>query len=135
MITHNTHGFEKEENEHDVVDKVYNDIKPRVEQSEWVAKLKNQAGEEWKSRCTEHYAWKAAEYIQELEKMIMSEYQVQHMDRRLQYVEGKIQEWEKVIDILMADPSFMHALGVKELQNRNKNPDTSYKVKDPYRDL
>ena len=66
----------------------------------------------------------------------MSEYQVQHMDRRLQYVEGKIQEWEKVIDILMADPSFMHALGVKELQkNRNTNPDTSYKVKDPYRDL
>tara|TARA_Y100000389_G_scaffold39832_1_gene34304 strand:- start:2264 stop:2464 length:201 start_codon:yes stop_codon:yes gene_type:complete len=66
----------------------------------------------------------------------MSEYQVQHMDRRLQYVEGKIQDWEKVIDILMADPSFMHALGVKELQkNRNRNPDTSYKVKDPYRDI
>lgn len=136
MPKHNTHGFEEEVNEHDVVDKVYSDIKPRVKQSEWVVKLKNQAGEEWKSRCTEHYAWKAAEYIQELEKMIMSEYQVQHMDRRLQYVEGKIQEWEKVIDILMADPSFMHALGVKELQkNQNKNPDTSYKVKDPYRDL
>ena len=134
MITHNTHGFEKEENEHDVVDKVYNDIKPRVEQSEWVVKLKNQAGEEWKSRCTEHYAWKAAEYIQELEKMIMSEYQVQHMDRRLQYVEGKIQDWEKVIDQLMANQSFMHALGVKELKkNRNTNIDPSYKVKDPYK--
>jgi hypothetical protein len=36
----------------------------------------------------------------------------------------------------MADPTFMHTLGVKELQkNRNRNPDTSYKVKDPYRDI
>jgi hypothetical protein len=136
MPKHNTHGFEEEVNEHDVVDKVYSDIKPRVKQSEWVVKLKNQAGEEWKSRCTEHYAWKAAEYIQELENTIMSDYQIQHIDRRLQYIEEKLKDWEKVIDILMADPSFMHTLGVKELQkNRNRNPDTSYKVKDPYRDI
>jgi hypothetical protein len=136
MPKHNTHGFEEEVNEHDVVDKVYSDIKPRVKQSEWVVKLKNQAGEEWKSRCTEHYAWKAAEYIQELENTIMSDYQIQHIDRRLQYIEEKLKDWEKVIDILMADPTFMHTLGVKELQkNRNRNPDTSYKVKDPYRDI
>ena len=30
----NTHGFEMEENEHDVVDKVYLDIKPRPQLSE-----------------------------------------------------------------------------------------------------
>ena len=70
-----THGFEKEENEHDVVDKVYLDIKPRPQQSEVVQSLKNQAGEEWKSRCTEHYAWKAAEYIIELENALEKEIQ------------------------------------------------------------
>ena len=67
----NTHGFEMEENEHDVVDKVYLDIKPRPQQSEVVQSLKNQAGEEWKSRCTEHYAWKAAEYIIQLEQTVI----------------------------------------------------------------
>ena len=66
-----THGYEIEENEHDVVDKVYLDIKPRPQQSEVVQSLKNQAGEEWKSRCTEHYAWKAAEYIIQLEQTVI----------------------------------------------------------------
>ena len=70
-MQHNTHGFEIEENEHDVVDKDYPEIKARVEQTEWVVKLKNQAGEEWKTKCTDHYAWKAAEYIMELEKQLM----------------------------------------------------------------
>ena len=70
-MKHNTHGFEEEVNEHDVVDKVYSNIKPRIQQSEWVVKLKNQAGDEWKTRCTEHYAWKAADYIIELEKELM----------------------------------------------------------------
>ena len=70
-MQHNTHGFEIEENEHDVVDKDYPEIKARVEQTEWVVKLKNQAGEEWKTKCTDHYAWKAAEYIIELEKQLM----------------------------------------------------------------
>jgi len=64
-MQHNTHGFEIEENEHDVVDKDYPEIKARV------VKLKNQAGEEWKTKCTDHYAWKAAEYIMELEKQLM----------------------------------------------------------------
>ena len=70
-MQHNTHGFEIEENEHDVVDKDYPELKARVEQTEWVVKLKNQAGEEWKTKCTDHYAWKAAEYIMELEKQLM----------------------------------------------------------------
>ena len=66
-----THGFEKEENEHDVVDKVYLDINPRPQQSEVVQSLKNQAGEEWKARCTEHYAWKAADHIIQLEQTVI----------------------------------------------------------------
>ena len=45
---HNTHGFEEEENEHDVIDKVYSDIKPRKQSSKWVATLKNMAGEKYK---------------------------------------------------------------------------------------
>jgi hypothetical protein len=64
----------------------------------------------------------------------MSDYHVAHLDQRVQYLEGKIQDWEKVIDILMADPTFMHTLGVKELKkNQNPNIDPSYKVKDPYK--
>lgn len=64
----------------------------------------------------------------------MSDYQISLLDRRVQYLEGKIQDWEKVIDILMADPTFMHTLSVKELKkNQNKNIDSSYKVKDPYK--
>lgn len=64
----------------------------------------------------------------------MSDYQIAFLDRRVQYLEGKVQEWEKVIDILMADPTFMHTLGVKDLKkNQNTNIDPSYKVKDPYK--
>ena len=64
----------------------------------------------------------------------MSDYQVALIDRRVMYLEQKIQDWEKVIDQLMADQSFMHALGVKELKkNRNTDIDPSYKVKDPYK--
>lgn len=51
----------------------------------------------------------------------MSEYQIQYMDRRLQYVEGKLKDWEKVIDILMANPSFMDALGVKDLKKESNH--------------
>lgn len=64
----------------------------------------------------------------------MSDYQISFLDRRVQYLEGKIQDWEKIIDQLMENQSFMHALGVKELKkNQNKNPDVTYKVKDPYK--
>jgi len=45
-------------------------IIPRKPQSEWVIALKNKAGEEMTTQCTEHYAWKAAEYIIELEDEI-----------------------------------------------------------------
>ena len=69
-MTVNTHGIEEEENEHAIKRKVYLDINPRPQQSEVVRSLKNQAGEEWKTRCTEHYAWKAAEYIEFLESTI-----------------------------------------------------------------
>tara|TARA_A200000159_G_scaffold152803_1_gene164126 strand:+ start:3192 stop:3389 length:198 start_codon:yes stop_codon:yes gene_type:complete len=65
----------------------------------------------------------------------MSDYQIAHLDRRVQYLEGKIQDWEKVIDILMADKSFMHALGVKELKsNQNVNSEFTYVVKANYND-
>jgi len=88
-----THGFEKEENEHDVVDKVYLDIKPRPQQSEVVQSLKNQAGEEWKSRCTEHYAWKAAEYIIKLENNLKTEKEIQdHMWRSISRLEKQRDE-------------------------------------------
>jgi len=61
----------------------------------------------------------------------MSDYQ---LDRRVKRLEDKVQDWEKVIDILMADPTFMHTLGVKDLKkNQNTNIDSSYKVKDPYK--
>ena len=66
----NTHGIEEEENEHAVERKVYLDIKPMPPQSDIVRALKNQAGAEWKTRCTQHFAWKAAEHIIELEKKI-----------------------------------------------------------------
>jgi hypothetical protein len=72
VMQHNTHGFELEENEHDVVDKVYTDIIPRQQKSEWVVRLRNQAGEEWKTRCTEHFAWQAADHIEDLERELMA---------------------------------------------------------------
>ena len=68
---HNTHGFEKEENEHDVIDKVYNDIKPRKQPSKWVATLKNMAGEKYKiSGMLDSVEYQAAEYIEYLESLV-----------------------------------------------------------------
>jgi hypothetical protein len=71
-MSHNTHGFEEEVNEHDVQDKVYNDIKPRLDPSPWVRSLKDYAGAEAKTQCTEHFAWQAAEYIEKLESELMA---------------------------------------------------------------
>ena len=51
-------------------EKFYSEIIPRKEPSEWVRKLKNQAGDEARTSCTDHYAWKAAEYIEMLEDII-----------------------------------------------------------------
>jgi len=71
-MSHNTHGFEVEVNEHDVQDKVYSDIKPMLDPSPWVRSLKNYAGAESKTQCTEHFAWRAAEYIEQLENELMA---------------------------------------------------------------
>ena len=68
----NTHGIEEEENEHAVERKVYLDIIPMPPQSDIVRELKNKAGEEWKTSCTKHFAWKAAEHIIELERKVES---------------------------------------------------------------
>lgn len=63
----------------------------------------------------------------------MSDYQLNFLDRRIQYLEGKIQNWEKVIDQLMKNESFMHALEVAEMKkNRTVNTDSSYIVKANY---
>ena len=66
----NTHGIEEEENEHAIERRVYMDITPRIKQSEIVISLRNQAGKESQFKCTEHFAWKAAEHIIELQKKI-----------------------------------------------------------------
>jgi len=66
---------------------------------------------------------------------IMSDYQLNFLDRRIQYLEGKIQDWEKVIDQLMKNESFMHALEVEEMKkNQTVNTDSSYIVKANYND-
>lgn len=49
----------------------WKDPKPRQASSEWVIALKNQAGKEATTACTEHYAWQAAEYIIRLENRII----------------------------------------------------------------
>jgi len=83
----NTHGFEMEENEHAGVKRVYSDIKPRPELSDIVRSLRNQAGEEWKSQCTDHWAWKAADHIIQLERTAKGENEIKDimwksMDRK-----------------------------------------------------
>lgn len=67
---HNTHGFEEEENEHDVVDKVYAELKPMMNPSPMVRMLRNRAGEEYKFKCMDSEDWKIADYIEQLENKI-----------------------------------------------------------------
>ena len=65
----------------------------------------------------------------------MGEYQLNFLDRRVQYLEDKIQDWEKVIDQLMKNESFMHALEVAEMKKgKAVNTDSSYVVKANYND-
>ena len=64
----NTHGFEEEENEHDVVDKVYSELTPMMDPSPMVAMLRNRAGNEHKFKCMDSEDWKIADYIEELEQ-------------------------------------------------------------------
>jgi hypothetical protein len=68
--TINTHGFEEEENEHDVVDKVYAELTPMVNPSPMVRFLRNRAGEEYKFKCMDSVDWKIADYIEELENKL-----------------------------------------------------------------
>tara|TARA_R110002072_G_scaffold172711_1_gene326915 strand:- start:198 stop:500 length:303 start_codon:yes stop_codon:yes gene_type:complete len=72
----NTHGFEKEENEHAGVKQVYNDITPRQPQSEMVVALKKMAGDKYLFKCIYSFEWKAAEYIIELENTIKNEKEI-----------------------------------------------------------
>jgi hypothetical protein len=68
----NTHGFEEEENEHDVVDKVYAELKPMINPSPMVRFLRNRAGEEHKFKCMDSIDWKIADYIEELENKLLT---------------------------------------------------------------
>lgn len=70
--TINTHGFEEEENEHDVVDKVYAELTPMVNPSPMVRFLRNRAGEEHKFKCMDSIDWKIADYIEELENKLLT---------------------------------------------------------------
>jgi hypothetical protein len=68
----NTHGFEEEENEHDVVDKVYAELKPMINPSPMVRFLRNRAGEEHKFKCMDSIDWIIADYIEELENKLLT---------------------------------------------------------------
>jgi hypothetical protein len=71
MITpHNTHGFEEEENEHDVIDRVFPELTPMMNPSPMVRFLRNRAGDEYKFKCMDSVDWKIADYIEELENKI-----------------------------------------------------------------
>ena len=67
---HNTHGFEEEENEHDVVDKVYSELIPMLNPSAMVRFLRNRAGDEHKFKCMDSEDWKIADYIEHVEKKL-----------------------------------------------------------------
>lgn len=70
VTTHNTHGFEEEENEHDVVDKIYAELTPMMNPSPMVRFLRNRAGNEYKFKCMDSEDWRIADYIEELENKI-----------------------------------------------------------------
>jgi hypothetical protein len=67
---HNTHGFEEEENEHDVVDRVFPELTPMMNPSLMVRLLRNRAGDEHKFKCMDSIDWKIADYIEELETKV-----------------------------------------------------------------
>lgn len=63
----NTHGFEVDENEHDVVDKVYSELTPMLNPSRWVRLLRDRAGNEHRFACMDSEDWQIADYIERLE--------------------------------------------------------------------
>jgi hypothetical protein len=70
IAPHNTHGFEEEENEHDVIDRVFPELTPMMNPSPMVRFLRNRAGDEYKFKCMDSVDWKIADYIEELENKI-----------------------------------------------------------------
>lgn len=66
----NTHGFEVDENEHDVVDRVYSELTPMMNPTPWVRLLRNRAGDKHKFQCMDSEDWKIANYIETLEKAL-----------------------------------------------------------------
>ena len=72
IAPHNTHGFEEEENEHDVVDRVFPELTPMMNPSPMVRFLRNRAGAEHKFACMDSIDWKIADYIEELENKLKS---------------------------------------------------------------
>lgn len=96
MNEHNTHGFEEEENEHDVVDKVYLNIKPRRQHSSLAKELKQQAGKKFNFHCLDSIEWQAADLILDLEDATKSEKEIKdHMWKSLAQVEKQRDELEK----------------------------------------
>ena len=66
----NTHGFEVDENEHDVVDRVYSELTPMMNPTHWVRMLRNRAGDKHKFQCMDSQDWQIADYIEQLEKTL-----------------------------------------------------------------
>lgn len=66
----NSHGFEVDENEHDVVDKSYPELTPMLNPSRMVRILRNRAGDEHKFNCIDSLDWEIADYIEKLEQAL-----------------------------------------------------------------
>ena len=63
----NTHGFEVEENEHDVDDKIYPELSPMLNPTGMVRILRNRAGNIHKFACLDSFEWEVSLYIEQLE--------------------------------------------------------------------
>jgi hypothetical protein len=66
----NTHGFEKEENEHDVDDKIYPELSPMLNPTGMVRILRFRAGDIYKFACLDSFEWEVSLYIEELERRL-----------------------------------------------------------------
>ena len=73
----NTHGFEVEENEHDVDDKIYPELSPMLNPTGMVRILRNRAGDIHKFACLDSFDWAVSLYIEQLEK------QIEELERQL----------------------------------------------------
>ena len=73
----NTHGFEVEENEHDVNDKIYPELSPMLNPTGMVCILRNRAGDIHKFACLDSFDWAVSLYIEQLEK------QIEELERQL----------------------------------------------------